>query len=145
MTSSSEICSSELSAEDLTVNMQDIVSVTIMANMSGKSNTLKVPITELSLLPSIAPSFSCLVLWSRSFEIPSAVNLNFFSRVLLGLGIRFRIGNAGPSKKVMIWKKVGLCLPNESNTSAIMECLPWRVPKSCEKPAMPMLSSLGCM
>ena len=36
--------------------------------------------------------------------------------------------------------KVGLSPPNESNASAIMECLPWRMLKSCDKSAMHIIT-----
>ena len=39
-------------------------------------------------------------------------------------------------------EKEGLMDPKESKAAMTGEVLPWREPKSCEKPPIPMLSSL---
>jgi hypothetical protein len=53
------------------------------------------------------------------------------------------MGNAKPKTSLKVSTELILIMLKESSTSAITECLPCMVPKSCEKPAMPKLSSLG--
>ena len=98
---------------------------------------------DLSTSPTPNSAFSFVALCSSSVAIsliPLANDLNV--RVnLLGIVVD-KAGRIIPRTRLSMMEKDGLMDPIESNAASIGEVLPLREPKSCEKPPIPMLSSL---
>jgi len=88
------------------------------------------------------PSFSFLILSSNSSAISLIFTCSFFRIRFLAVGIFCKTGTTWLSMNRMADKKLGFVFAKESNNAATEECFPRSVPKSCEKPAIPMLSSL---
>lgn len=139
-TSSSERCCSESSLDALTIIRSLEVST---FKWIKPSNLLKSPSIDWSRWLSTAASFSFLVLLSKSFAISVACKLSLTEMLFLGVGKRITGGNTMPTKKIKNRKNVCLTVPKEANISAIVDRFPLRVPKSCENPAIPMVSSLA--
>jgi len=94
-------------------------------------------------LPAPMLAFSFAALSSSSVAIPLVLVPSAFIdfRRLVGI-LDDNCGKITPRRKLSMMEKEGLTDPKESKAVKIGEVLPFREPKSCEKPPIPMLSSL---
>lgn len=115
-----------------------------MNRVSENEDVLRSPMTDFSSLPSTTPmSNSCFVRASKVFDISSIAVFNFPINFERGVGIRIKNGNTCANKpRPMLNADEPEDEVKLSKTSVTGACFPSRAPKSCEKPARPMVSSL---
>jgi hypothetical protein len=96
-----------------------------------------------SSLPLIFASFSRRLRINKSLDISPKVTPSFLKSFVRLLGILAMIGNTVASrKKARFTTEACRLFPKASNTSVTLARFPSSDPKSWEKPAMPIVSSL---
>ena len=129
----------ELASTDLTKTVRRYVrflSKTIHPSPSA-------PMIDLSTSPAPSSAFSFVALSSSSLAISltSLVNDLIVRARVFGILVD-KTGKVIPRTELSIMEKEGLIDPKDPKAVSRGEVLPSREPKSCEKPPIPMLSSL---
>lgn len=122
----------------LTVGRLDKLTIAV-------SDALSNPMTELFSLPSKCPSpFSLFAFLNKVLLISSIALLSPSNNLLFVIGILKSTGNLCRRRKRVLVTGLGFAdAPNASRAEVTEPLLPSRAEKSCEKPARPMVSSLG--
>jgi hypothetical protein len=112
--------------------------------MNLSESALNNPMMDFSSsLPLIFASFSRRLRINKSIDISSIVVLSFFIRFLRLVGILVMTGNTDASRRRTLFTAEACWLfPKVSNTLVTLARFPSSEPKSWEKPAMPIVSSL---
>ena len=105
------------------------------------ANSRSIPIMERDIsLGRPAISFSALFRSRMILDISSNVSCILFMVAVLRVGIFIKNGKCVPRIVEIMCKELGGEAAKASNASPIADDLPFVVPKSCAKPARPMLS-----
>ena len=95
-----------------------------------------------SLSPTTPISNSSLVRASKTFDISSIASFNFQVNLVRAVGTRSRNGNTVAKRVRPMFNAEAEDELKVSKIWVTEVCFPSRAPKSCEKPARPMVSRL---
>lgn len=132
-TSSGDIWEEGFAFSDLTVELS------IWNQARTRSDLLRAPMIDLSMPP---PTLSSLALSKISFAMLPTTLERLLSVVLRRPGRLRTGGKIWPMRNVAIMKNVGLAISNAWKAATTAVDFPFSDPKSCENPAIPMLSRL---